>query len=242
MLESGTFAGGKERLKHAAELSGKISFTPPLWQWCERQHLLPPSCSFLTTHPKAFHGAICVPCMDTETVGQRHLPGANSSSEAELRVKPSMLLFLRIHHLKAPFKAQRRGKTSASSIKTPGAVHKPIPTESPPFPPPSPSQLPGEARHLRFHFAPLLCLLHLPQKSIGKLACAWRGGGTGLHCRAEILAWGRGCSCRPDGAGGDSCCHPHSCHIPPLGCMQPCPTSVTMLAREALFLLQPFSP
>lgn len=135
MLESGTFAGGKERLKHAAELSGKISFTPPLWQWCERQHLLPPSCSFLTTHPKAFHGAICVPCMDTETVGQRHLPGANSSSEAELRVKPSMLLFLRIHHLKAPFKAQRRGKTSASSIKTPGAVHKPIPTESPPFPP-----------------------------------------------------------------------------------------------------------
>lgn len=61
MLESGTFAGGKERLKHAAELSGKISFTPPLWQWCERQHLLPPSCSFPTTHPKAFHGAICVP-------------------------------------------------------------------------------------------------------------------------------------------------------------------------------------
>lgn len=111
---------------------------------------------------------------------------------------------------KAPFKAQCRGKTSASSIKTPGAVNKPIPAP----PPPAPSQLPGEARHLRFHFAPLLCLLHLPQKPIGKLACAWRGGGTDPHRGAEILAWGRGCSCHPDGAGGDSCCHPHSCHIP----------------------------
>lgn len=40
---------------------------------------------------------------------------------------------------KAPFKAKCRGKTSASSIKTPGAVNKPIPAEhSPP-----PSSLPA---------------------------------------------------------------------------------------------------
>lgn len=50
------------------------------------------------------------PHMDTETVGQRHLPGANSSSEAELRVKPSMLLFPRIHHLKPHLKRSAGGK------------------------------------------------------------------------------------------------------------------------------------
>lgn len=109
----------------------------------------------------------------------KDLPGVKSSSTAALRVKqgsePGQSLIPKDPPFKPPIKAQCRGRNSASSIKTTGLVNKNVPTEPP--------QLPGEARHLQFHSAPVLCLLHLPEKSIGKLARVSTGGGTGPRRR-----------------------------------------------------------
>jgi len=106
----------------------------------------------------------------------KDLPNVEGSSTAALGVKqgsePSQSLIPKDPPFKPPIKAQSRERNSANSIKT---TNKIIPTEPP--------QLPGEARHLQFHFALVLCLLHLPEKSVGKLARVSTGGGTGPRRR-----------------------------------------------------------
>lgn len=66
-----------------------------------------------------------------------------------------------------------------------------------------PPQLPRETRHLQFHFALGLCLLHLPEESVGKLARVSKGGGTGplrRDWRSKISLSGEG----KEGKGGEA--------------------------------------